>query len=356
MTRLVAEAEIALADAEALVGPVCEHLAEHGAAVDRDGDAWILTWPQARARLQGGGGILTARAEADDRESLYFLKFGIASHVMEFAGEPSPSIAWSGDGQDIVTPPNFRLATVAAIADVTPHTRRVTLMGEDFARFMTDDALHVKLIVPRRKGEAVTAPSIGSDGLVVWSRDGEETSVRRTYTIRRYDRAAGTIDVDFVLHDDPGPGARWALDASLGDEIGVTGPGGGGAPRADYILLAGDETALPAISRILETASPAVRGTAIIEIGGADDQQSLIRQDGVELIWLRRDRGDRSLADTVESTPFASGSTSRFLWAGCEFDSFKRIRAHARKTLGLAKAEHLVVAYWRRGRTESETA
>jgi len=354
MTRLVAETDIALADAEAIVGPVCEHLAEHGAAVDRDGDAWILTWPQARARLRADGGRLTARAEADDRESLYLLRFGIASHVMEFAGEPSPSIAWSGDGRDIVTPPNFRMATVAAVTEVTPHLRRVTLAGEDFERFMTDEALHVKFIVPLRKGEAVTSPSIGPDGLVVWSKDGKDTSVRRTYTVRRYDRRAGAIDVDVVLHDDPGPGARWALDASPGDEIGVTGPGGGGVPRADQILLAGDETALPAISRILETAPPAVRGTAIIEIGGEDDQQSHIRPDGVELIWLRRDRGDPSLADMVESTPFANGSTSRFLWAGCEFDDFKRIRAHARKTLGLTKAEHLVVAYWRRGSAESE--
>ena len=355
MTKLVAETDILLADPEALVGPVCEHLVEHGASLDRDGDAWVLTWPQARARLSARSGRLSAFAEAEDREALYLLRLGIASHVVEFAGEPAPTIVWSGDGGDLVTPPNFRMATVVAARSLTPHMRRVTLTGEDFTRFMTDDALHVKLIVPKAPGAPLQTPTVGPDGLVIWSRD-EPTSVRRTYTIRSFDRERSTVDIDFVLHEEPGPGAAWALAAAPGDKVGIMGPGGGGAPSADWMLLAGDETALPAISRILEGASAETRGTAIIEVADPGEEQPLTRPAGVELMWLHRkacaETDRETLVEAVKSVERPRNVKSVFLWAGAEFDTFKALRAHARKTLQFGKKEHLVVAYWRLGQTE----
>jgi NADPH-dependent ferric siderophore reductase len=40
----------------------------------------------------------------------------------------------------------------------------------------------------------------------------------RTYTARRFDAAAGWVDIDMVLHGDSGPGSRWAGRAAVGDQ------------------------------------------------------------------------------------------------------------------------------------------
>ncbi|GLK77421.1 NADPH-dependent ferric siderophore reductase [Methylopila jiangsuensis] len=356
MTKLLTEAEIALAEPERIAELVCAHLTEHGATAGRDAEGWTLTWPRATARMSAAAGRLRIHAEAEDFEALYWLRLGLASHVAEFAGAAAPTILWSGDGNDILTPPNFRLARVAGVTQITPNMRRVTLTGDDLARFMTDDALHVKLLAPTVPGRPAGVPTIGRDGVVVWPQ-GEGAPARRTYTVRRFDRARQTLDIDVVAHDAPGPGARWALSARAGDEIGVMGPGGGGIPQAAELLIAGDETALPAIARILEALPRAARGRAIVEVADVDEIQPIAAPDGVELVW--RDRSapqapaGETLADAVARAAPARPQDDVFLWAGCEFEDFRAIRAHARKTLGLPKARHLVAAYWRRGRSES---
>lgn len=81
-------------------------------------------------------------------------------------------------------------------------------------------------------------------------------SVVRTYTIR--DQRLGELDVDFALHVDAegqaGPATRWALAAQPGDVIDVGGPGPAKPlpPGFGTYLVAGDMTALPAISANLE--------------------------------------------------------------------------------------------------------
>ena len=68
--------------------------------------------------------------------------------------------------------------------------------------------------------------------------------------------------IDFLQHPAPGirtPGADFARDAKPGDRAALLGPGGGSLPAAQSILLAGDESALPAIARIAAEVPP---GTA----------------------------------------------------------------------------------------------
>jgi NADPH-dependent ferric siderophore reductase len=93
-------------------------------------------------------------------------------------------------------------------------------------------------------------PVPGEDGLPVWSADDRRPQVR-TYTVRRLDLEAGTIDVDFMLNGDHGLGSRWALNARPGDVIGVRGSTGRRQPEVTWYLLVGDETALLVIAGLL---------------------------------------------------------------------------------------------------------
>ena len=189
----------------------------------------------------------------------------------------------------------------------------------------------------------------------------EEPDLRplmRKYTVRSLDLAAGTLDIDFVLHEDAGPGSDFAARAVAGDLVGVVGPGGGGLAAADWYLFAGDETALPAIARMLEALPAEARGHAFLEVADAAEVQPLAAPPGIAVAWLLRDgkaAGTTTLLiDAVRATAFPAEGERVYLWAGCEFEAFRAIRAFARQEKRLSNSQHLVVSYWRRGTTEAD--
>lgn len=209
----------------------------------------------------------------------------------------------------------------------------------------------MRLMFPLNEGEAPAWPTTGANGVTHYPP--ADILAIRKYTFRNIDVAAGTFDVDFVLHDNPGPGASFAASAKIGDVIGLGGPGGSSAPLdRSWYLLVGDETALPAISRLLEALPPDARGRAIIEVDSSEERQRLTAPQNFEFQWLYRNGespGDADrLADAVRSTQLPSADESRFVWVGCEYDDFKTIRDYVRNDCGLSKHESLIVSYWRR--------
>lgn len=359
MTRLVANATAAVAHPEAVIAEVCEHFSDHEARIDRDGSAYVVTFPFGTGRLDAQGGTIVIQAEADDITGLYYMRMAIAGHVKELAGPSTPNIVWTGDGQDIRTPPNFRMVRVLRVEDLTGSLRRVTFAGEDIARFATDDALHVGLLIPP-PGSLLLPPTVGADGLLVWPEGTDRPAIRR-YTIRSCDASAGTLDVDFVLHADAGPGSAFAARAREGDVIGVAGPMGGSIrPDKDWYLLAGDETALPAIARILEFLPAEKRGIALIEVDDARSEIELRNNTAIEVTWVHRRGGDHEtaspLAEAVRRIRFPDDLSAAYAWVGCEFADFKAIRSFLRSEVRLPKDQHLVVAYWRKGQADDPTS
>lgn len=357
MSGFVAEARIELDDPEALIGPVCEHLREHGAEITRRDNTYVVAMETSTSSFWQEERSLVVRAEAADLQSLYFIKMGIASHLIEFAGDETLEIAWTGDGTELAAPPNFDVLEVVAVRDVTPHMRRITLAGSNLARFDTLQALHLRVIIQHPDAVAPQWPGVGSNGLVRWP-DGRHRPQLRKYTVRSLDPAAGTMDVDFVIHADAGPGSAWAARARVGEHVGVVGPGGGGLRPADWYLFAGDETALPAIGRMLEALPETARGVALIEVADAAEEQELRMPAGVSVCWLHRDGSAAGtttlLQDAVREVAFPQDDSKVYAWAACEFEAFRAIRTYLRKDKGLGKAEQLVVSYWRKGKSEDE--
>lgn len=355
MTGLVAEASIPLADPALLLDRLGEHLAEHGVVLVQDGTGTAAIFPFGTARLRTSDGLLHLRAEAADLQDLHDVRAALAAHVKEFAAPEKPDIVWTGDGAALRTPPDFRLLRVIAVRTVTPYMRRITFAVPEPARFANDANLHVRLLFPARD-DALEWPSLGRDGLVRWP-DRNRLASRR-YTIRRHDLRKGTIEIDFVLHTDAGPGSGFAARARQGDRIGMLGPGGGSAPLdRDWYLLAGDETALPAIARILEMLPAKARGVAVIEVASSLERQTLTHPASVELRWILRDRAaPGAFVDDVRSVPIPRTGGTTFAWVGCEVEDFRILRGHLRAQSTPGKAHQLVVAYWRRGHREDEAA
>lgn len=119
----------------------------------------------------------------------------------------------------------------------------------------------------------------------------------RSFTLRRRRPGTRLVEIDFVLHGDSGPAAAWADRAAPGQRLGMVGPSALYAPTvpfaeaaaaADWVLLAGDETALPAIATLVAALPAGVRAVAFVEVADEAERQPL--ESGAELAvhWLTR--------------------------------------------------------------------
>lgn len=203
----------------------------------------------------------------------------------------------------------------ARVQRLAPHFVRVTFTGPDLVDFGTAGLdQRIKLVFPFADG---TFADIGQheaagDWYTRWRAlsDGERNPFR-TYTVRRIDAATRELDVDFVVHHDPGPAGAWADAARIGDELIVVGPderspdSTGGIDwhpgPARRLLLVGDETAAPAIGSILESLGPGFDVDAFVEVPtGADALRPRVSEE-FRIRWIARDgvpHGER-LIDAV---------------------------------------------------------
>ncbi|MEV4535063.1 siderophore-interacting protein [Asanoa sp. NPDC049518] len=226
------------------------------------------------------------------------------------------------------------MLAVDSTEQVGPHLVRVVLSGDSLAEFGGDghtDA-YVKLQFT----------------------DPEQRPVTRTYTVRWIDRAARRLAIDFVTHGDTGIAAVWAMKASPGDELVLSGPGGGYAPNpaTAWHVFAGDLSALPAISAALEALPADAQGAAWLEVAAPDDILDLKCPTGVALNWLVNPDFDDTafLARAVDGGPWPDPSTVQVFVHG-ERESVKAIRAVLR-TREVPREAISISGYWARGRTE----
>ena len=352
---LVARASLTLRDPQRLIPKVAAHLVDHGAQIAETPDgATVVAFEFCQGILHAQHDTLLLQEEAPDAAFLHEIKTELAEHVEEFAHLPAGTIAWEGDTSDLDAPPNFRLMTVADIIDVTPHMRRIRLQGETLTRFASSRNLHCKLLIPPA-GRTPEWPSMDRHGRFVWPA-GPGRPVVRKYTIRAVDPAAGWLDIDFVLHADAGPGSAWAAGARRGDVLGLVGPGGRSVLPAKHYFLAGDETALPAIARLLETLPAQSQGLALIEVSGPEEHQEIANRTAIRVRWLHRGTAPAGttplLPDAIAALPIPADGDALFVWVSCEFAGFKAIRRYLRNEWRLSKEAHLVTSYWRKGWTE----
>lgn len=247
-----------------------------------------------------------------------------------------------------------RLLEVQASRRLSPNLQRITLGGAQLAGFPDRRAgAHIKLFLPQSHQAAPILPRLGPDG-PIWP-PADECPITRTYSVRAFDPAAGTLTVDFVRHGDNGPASAWARRARLGDRIGLAGPGGPDpmVEPADWTLFAGDLSALPAIAALLETLPDDARGHAIIEVPHHDDRLALIHPPGVTIDWLV-DTGKHSrLVETVTALQWPQ--TGRpFAWIAGENKAVIALRQYLRSECGLQRGALYTVPYWK-NRANEET-
>ena len=249
-------------------------------------------------------------------------------------------------------PRRTRPQTVLSVVStewLTAHMVRVILGGDGFDDFETNDATdkYVKLCFVK--------PELGLEPPydIVALREAlpqDDWPVVRTYTVRRVDPETRTLAIDFVVHGTEGVAGPWAANARVGDLLAFAGPGGGYAPSRDVAahMLAGDESATPAVAAALEAMPPTAVGVALLEAEDEGDIQPLLAPDGIEVRWVLRSRGE-TLASAVAAVDWPSGDVQVF--AHGERESMKALRAIFAER-GVSRELRSLSGYWAKGRTE----
>ncbi|UOY03583.1 siderophore-interacting protein [Blastococcus sp. PRF04-17] len=298
-------------------------------------------------------------------------------------------------------------ARVWRLQRLSPSFLRVTFTGSDLDQCAPngfDQRIKVLLPVP---GHGLADCPTGGDWYGEWrALPDERRQPMRTYTVRHWRPGPGgtgtaELDVDFVLHGSTGPASAWAERAAVGDEVALVapnahfpGPTGGFEWRppagASCLLLAGDETAVPAICAIAESLSPGQRARILLEVPTAADVLPLTVADGVEVTWLPRWPADAAVpaphgqlltaavVAAVRDLPAARipapvtplddsdidvdtgilwevpedgvGSSGRYAWLAGEAGMVKGLRRHLVQEAGYDRMSVAFMGYWRRGR------
>ncbi|ROO83148.1 NADPH-dependent ferric siderophore reductase [Actinocorallia herbida] len=248
--------------------------------------------------------------------------------------------------------PNPYRTVVLRTEQLTPHMVRVVVGGDDLKqRFHAGDFTdhYVKLQFPRPGSPTPFDPAAIRREL---PRD--KWPITRTYTVREWDPAAAELTLDFVVHGDSGIAGPWAASARPGDELWLAGPGGGYRPSADagWHLLAGDESAVPAIAASLEQLPEGATAIALLEVESAEEEVPLPSLPGLTVTWLHRGSAPvgELLTAAFTALEFPSQDVQAFVHG--EAGLVKAIRRDLRVTREIPLAQLSISGYWRLGADE----
>ncbi|KQB83979.1 siderophore-interacting protein [Corynebacterium lowii] len=257
-----------------------------------------------------------------------------------------------------IYPISVRDLEVLEVIDLNPGMRRIVLGGEQLAAHtyagfevpglvshgFDDD---VRLIFPDPQTGARPRPEPDEKGINQWSA--EVKDLFRTYTVRRWEPETGRLSVDFAHHES-GLADEWARAAQVGDRLWVAGPKNclRLPTHTDWLLLVGDETALPAISRCLEELPAGHRCLVVVEVAERAHIQELPTAASAEVTWVVRAEG-ASMVEAVAALDFPEGTP--YAWVAGEAGNLRQIRRDL-KERGVAPENLEVTGYWRNRPTE----
>jgi NADPH-dependent ferric siderophore reductase len=242
---------------------------------------------------------------------------------------------------------------VHRVEQLTPHMTRIVVGGDGLAGFAAGEFTdhYVKMLFPVK---GVAYPEPFDIQRIREELPREQWPVTRTYTVRRWDAAIRELTIDVVLHGDEGVAGPWAMRAQPGDDVRFVGPGGAYAPSpdADWHLLAGDESALPAIAASMERLPAGARAHVFIEVAGPEEEQKLETSGDATVTWLHRGsaRVGDALVQAVTELEFPSGEVHAFVHGEAGF--VKELRRLLLKERGVARDRVSISGYWRLGHDE----
>jgi NADPH-dependent ferric siderophore reductase len=239
---------------------------------------------------------------------------------------------------------------VTRVAAVTPRLIRVTVAGPELKGLVVEQpAASVRLLLPPAGSHDLVMPTWKGNEFLL--PDGSRPAIR-TLTPLRLDTEAHRLDLEIVVHDG-GRASAWALAAEGGDEVALSGPGRGYPidAEASGFLLGGDESAIPAISQLLEVLPADKPVRVLVEVADPAARLDLPQHPTATVEWLDLRNGappGDSLVAAITEAHLEEGSR---VWAAGEAAAVQRIRRHLFDDRNLSRSVAWIRGYWKHGRT-----
>jgi len=225
----------------------------------------------------------------------------------------------------------------------------VTFAGDELRGYEpSGPGEHIKLFFPAPGERSVPPFTPDENGRPIFTADAARP-VGRTYTPLNWDPEHLQLDVDFVTHAS-GAAISWLQQVEAGDEVYVVGPAGPVAvdPNADWYLIAGDESAIPAIVTMLQSLPASLPKTVLIEVGN-DALADGLADDIPGAVWLSRDVRNASygklLMEAVRSFEAPAGRGKVFV--ACEASLMREIRRFFLGASGMSRETIHTHGYWK---------
>ena len=232
-----------------------------------------------------------------------------------------------------------RMLTVDTVEQLTPKMLRIGFTSPDLSDFVSASADdHIKLFFS--SDDAATE---------------EGRPCMRDFTPRSFDTAAGTLVIDFALHD-AGPATQWAAAAKVGDTLEIGGPRGSAIipDDFDWYLLIGDETALPAIGRRVEELRPGVSVATAIVVAGADEKQTFQTKADWTALWAVRQEGEDDAAALRKVLDgYALPAGDGHVWIAAEGNVARALRTYITEQRGHPREWIKAAGYWSQGQADA---
>lgn len=276
--------------------------------------------------------------EGYDKDGLFLIRESLVEHLEHFLPEIAQSIRWSDAPSAGSTPPNFHFAEVIERRDLCQDFYRVTLHVAN-AKMFDAHSIHFRFVLPQPFDASPEWPQLKENGSINWPK-GDKELHRPVYTIAGIDCETRQIEVDIFRHEG-GRMTTWAQNAMPGDRVGLIGPGGGGALSASNVLLGGDETAFPAIARIVEALPSNATGSVILLNRSGAFDYPMPRHSGLTLKWLNAQ--DAPLWEAILDV--YSRFDHPYIWFAADAEQVKKLRGKL-KPMDAPKGNSYLGTFW----------
>lgn len=288
--------------------------------LEQDGSSLSLCVWNSKASFHPKGDAVTVKLTSPEERLLRTLQ----DSVTELLDGKNLSVAWDKVDEGALAP-GLSLMTVASVSRRSPGYLRVRLKGDDAERFATG-SLHFRILIGPR-GRSPIWPRTAANGRTVWP-EGENALHKPVYTTMA--TGDGWLEFDIFRHEGS-PTSDWADSNPIGETVGLMGPGGGGCPASSELLLFGDETAMPAISRMLAAAPGKVK--AYLQVS----KENLCELAGDDRVV--------PVDNLVEALECCETPATCHVWFAGHCDAAKAART-CLLARGFGKRDFTAVSYW----------